>query len=534
MRLVSVEEMKEIEQNALTNGISNDTLMQRAGAGVGQWISEMYLEDDPQMIIGLIGKGNNGGDGLLALRFLIEKGWNAIAILAGRSEGDLLVRGFQSAGGHVISWNSVNDLASFAQPEFAQAIILDAVLGTGIKLPLREEVRQFLKSAGNVFFDHEIIALDCPSGTDCDNGAAAEETLPATVTLCIEAVKQGLVQEPATRYVGELGVISLNISDQGEDSEPDKFVVSADWVMAKLPERSDFSHKGTFGKSMVIGGSVNYCGAPVLAGNAAYRIGTGLVTLAVPQTVAGWMASSSPEITWLILDEMDGVIAENAASLILNRIADYSSLAIGPGVGREETTSAFLTDLLLPDKGKNRAQTGFVKSQEEKLQRKVLFPPVVLDADGLRWLSDQAEWFAKVTAEMVLTPHPGEMAALTGLSVSEIQANRLKTASKFAQKWGQVVVLKGAFTVVAAPDGRMGVIPVATSALAKAGSGDVLTGIIAGLLAQGMEKFEAAVCGAWIHARCGELAEEWTGTAASVLASDLIECIPEVLQMIQQ
>ncbi|NMC84497.1 MAG: NAD(P)H-hydrate dehydratase [Anaerolineaceae bacterium] len=533
MKLVSVAEMKQIEQQAVAAGVSNEQMMRRAGAGVGQWISEMYLEEDPQTVIGLIGKGNNGGDGLLALHFLLGKGWRAVAVLVGRSESDSLVREFQTAGGEIVSAPAPAALAHFQQPEFAQAILLDAVLGTGIKLPLREEVSQLLHSAAAVFDGHEVIALDCPSGVDCDSGAAAEEILPATATLCIEAVKQGLVQEPAARYVGELAVIPLDLPAEKQEDEPKKFVVSEEWVQARLPHRSAFSHKGTFGKVMVIGGSVNYCGAPVMAGNAAYRVGTGLVTLAVPQTVAGWMASSNPEITWLILDEMDGVIAENAAALIRERATDYSCLAIGPGIGREETTAAFLTDILLPDQAKKRAQTGFVKSAATRNAPEVTWPGIVLDADGLRWLAEQGNWAGRVNASLVLTPHPGEMAALTGLSIAEIQSRRLTVASEFAQKWGQVVVLKGAFTVVAAPDGRAGVIPVATSALAKAGSGDVLSGMIAGLLAQGMECFEAAVCGAWIHARCGELAEEWTGAAASVLASDLIDCIPEVLQMIQ-
>jgi NAD(P)H-hydrate epimerase len=242
------------------------------------------------------------------------------------------------------------------------------------------------------------------------------------------------------------------------------------------------------------------------------------------------IAGHLPEATWLVLNEEGGVISESAAEIILNNLNRVDCLVIGPGIAREETTFRFLEKIFFANltNNKNR-RIGFLYEETNEKINDGSFPAIVLDADGLRWLAEQSDWFTKINKKMVLTPHPGEMSVLTGLSVDEIQKDRMNVASQFAKKWNQVVVLKGAFTVIASPDGRANVIPLASSALAKAGSGDVLSGMIASLFGQGLPLFEAASSAAWIHAKAGIQSAKTVGTEASVLATDIIKAIPLIL-----
>jgi NAD(P)H-hydrate epimerase len=303
-------------------------------------------------------------------------------------------------------------------------------------------------------------------------------------------------------------------------------------VASLLPDRPADAHKGTFGTALIAAGSVNFTGAALLAGQAAYRAGAGLVTLAVPSVLHAVLAGQLPEATWLLLPHEVGVISANAAEVLAKDFEHATALLIGPGLGLEDTTRDFIERLLTGKTGPKRSagQMGFMPGQGPKADEKnATLPPLVFDADGLKLLARLPEWPKLLPAGAILTPHPGEMAILTGISKEEIQTDRLATARKYAQSWGHIVVLKGAFTVVAAPDGRVTVIPVASSALARAGTGDVLAGLIVGLRAQGVEAFEAAVAGAWIHAQAGLYAADDLGTTASVLAGDVLGSIPDVI-----
>jgi hydroxyethylthiazole kinase-like uncharacterized protein yjeF len=290
------------------------------------------------------------------------------------------------------------------------------------------------------------------------------------------------------------------------------FVPDADWVRNELPIRPLDAHKGTFGTALVVAGSTNYTGAALLAGKAAYRIGAGLVTLGIPSPLHSALSGQFPEATWILLPHKKGVIAEDACRVLSDNLERITALLIGPGLGLDESTGRFLSKLL---------------SNNMKL------PPAVIDADGLKLLKEIPDWPSRLTKPAVLTPHPGEMAILTGLSIENIQEDRLEIASRFSREWGHVVILKGAFSVVASPDGQAAVIPVASPALARAGTGDVLAGIIVGLLAQGITAFPAAVAGAWIHAYAGLNAAQSIGNTASVLAEDLIMGIINVLNDLQ-
>jgi hydroxyethylthiazole kinase-like uncharacterized protein yjeF len=223
------------------------------------------------------------------------------------------------------------------------------------------------------------------------------------------------------------------------------------------------------------------------------------------------LAGHLPEVTWIPLPHENGFIARDGASTVAQNLSRATALLIGPGFGLEETTKDFLAKLLEAPK----------------------VPPLVVDADGLKLLAQIPDWHAKLPALSVLTPHPGEMSVLTGLSKKQIQADRENVAAKYAQQWGHIVGLKGAFTVIAVPDGRIAVLPFASAALARAGTGDVLAGLIVGLRAQGVDAFEAAVAGAWIHARAGLTSLEVVGSAASVLAGDVLDCVNDVMSELQ-
>jgi len=264
----------------------------------------------------------------------------------------------------------------------------------------------------------------------------------------------------------------------------------------------------------------------MLAGKAAYRSGAGLVTLAVPAPLHRVLAGHFPEATWILLPHEMGVISADAGNVLNKNLERPTALLIGPGLGVEDTTRDFFADFIGGSSNKSSQRLGFVAFPiEGGLDEDIVLPPTVIDADGLKLLKKIDNWQEKIPAPAVLTPHPGEMSELTGLSTTEIQVNRRSIAEEYSRIWGHVVVLKGAHTIVASPDSRMTIIPIATASLARAGTGDVLAGLIVGLLAQGIEPYDAAVAGCWIHARAGLHAEVSVGNSASVIAGDVLDMV---------
>jgi NAD(P)H-hydrate epimerase len=521
--------MQAIEKEADAGRLTYDQMMENAGQGLADIILGLYVGDEPSEVIGLVGPGNNGGDTLVALSTLAAQGWKARAYLVKRKKDDLVKR-FLEAGGEVLS--KENPFEQLAEAIETADVFLDGIFGTGIKLPLKKDVAEFLSEVNDVLDGLDeppfIIAVDCPSGVDCDTGEVADEAIAADLTVTMAAVKQGMLQLPAFEYVGDLKVVDIGLpNDLASFTDIKTEVADEESVAALLPERPLDSHKGTFGTALIAAGSVNYTGAVLLAGEAAYRVGAGLVTLAVPAPLHGALSGRFPEATWVLLPHELGVISRDASEVFAKNLERATALLVGPGFGTEDTTKEFIENLL---KGKvlarkATARIGFVHQESEKKEEKNSeMPPMIFDADGLKLLAKIPDWHKLVPAPAILTPHPGEMAVLTGLSKEEIQADRQEIAAKYAKEWRHVVILKGAFTVVAAPDGRMTVIPVASPALARAGTGDVLAGLIVGLRAQGLEAFEAAVAGAWIHAQAGLYAADDLGTTASVLAGDVLFC----------
>jgi hydroxyethylthiazole kinase-like uncharacterized protein yjeF len=541
MKLVTVPQMRSIEQEADGSGLTYQDMMENAGHNLSREIMRLaYAQDDDEeaiQVLGLVGPGNNGGDTLVALTHLAEKDWKARAYFIRRKiSGDPLAKRLEEADGEVFSAEKDEGFQQLQTFIENADVVLDGVLGTGFKLPLKEDVASILNAVKDIVAKMEwppyMVAVDCPSGIDCDTGEASPQTIPAEATVTMAAVKQGLLKLPAYNLCGEFRVVDIGSLDDLKTWQAVKSeVADEEMILSLLPKRPADAHKGTFGTAVIAAGSVNYTGAAMLAGKAAYRVGTGLVTLAVPAAVHVALAGQFPEATWVLLPNEMGVIASGAAKVLIENLGRATALLVGPGLGLEDTTKDFIAYLLDATLEKSpHGHLGFVKSQEEKEKAKsVTLPALVFDADGLKLLAKIPHWPKLLPAPAILTPHPGEMAALSGLTVEDIQKDRLTIARKHAQEWGHVVVLKGAFTVVAAPDGRTTTIPVATPALARAGTGDVLAGLITGLRAQGMDAYDAARVGAWIHAQAGLTAVEIVGTPVAVMAGDVLEAVPDVI-----
>jgi NAD(P)H-hydrate epimerase len=443
---------------------------------------------------------------------------------------DWVIEGYERSGGKVFSQPDKQRLVDLLK---ASDFILDGIIGTGFTPPMREDLSGVLKFIKSHCTEKRVIAVDCPSGVDCLTGTAEDATLPATLTVCMEGVKTGMMRFPAFDYAGEITAVDVGILKKiHKIKEIHAYVIDPEMVVNVLPDRKAYSHKGTFGSVLVCGGSVNYPGAPIFTANAAYRVGCGLVKTAVPERIYDVAVSQCPESTWVILDEENGVICDKAEKVVRNEMGKVNCLAIGPGIGLEEPTFRFIKGILTTVESSVRKNgAGFLQGTIDHETGEKISCPVVIDADALRLLARIPEWSKKLSQSVVLTPHPGEMSSLTGLSIDEIQNQRIEICQQYAKEWQQVIVLKGPLTVIVSPEGKMAINPIASSALAKAGSGDILTGIIAGLVAQGAGLFDAAVAGVWIHGMAGVLAAEKLHVEESVGVADIISSIGAAIQL---
>jgi hydroxyethylthiazole kinase-like uncharacterized protein yjeF len=511
-KYLSIAEMLSVEREANEKGLSYAIMMENAGTNLAFWINREYHHCNPRSVLALVGSGNNGGDALVALCRLIDLGWHTVAVIVReRAEDDPLIQRYSRMGGSIFVMKE-NDPDSFLSGLFQRiSVLIDGVLGTGARLPLPSDTAHILGYAQRLLLDNQrkihVVALDCPSGVNCDNGEAAAETIAAGVTYTMAGIKHGLLRFPAASLVGTLRVGSIGeLAALTAWTNITRGVLTDEDVFPYLPQRSRDAHKGSFGTALIVAGSGNYPGAMLLAGEAAYRIGCGLVTIAIPELIFSAVAGIFREATWVRLPHTNGWIDKDAVNAISANLPKASAFLIGPGLGIDPVTCAFV----------------------KKLIQKPL-PTSVIDADALKLIARIPKWDSIISSMTVLTPHPGEMAVMTGLPKEEIQINRVEIAEAYASKWNKVVVLKGAYTVVSEPNGRSMIVPVATPALARAGTGDVLAGLIVGLLAQGLDPFRAAYMGAYIHALAGLKAEEYLGNSASVLASDVLKMIPGVI-----
>ncbi len=538
MKYVSVAEMIAIEKESDQLGHTYSKMMEHAGRGLAEVVHETFSDLGKKSILGLIGSGNNGGDTLVALSYLAAWGWETTAyIVSPRPVDDSLMERARQAGSEILDIESDARHKKLTTALKNSSVMMDGILGTGIRLPLRSQVSKILDFV-KVTLSHidsplYVVAVDCPSGVDCNSGEAAPQCIPAQMTVTMAAIKQGLLRFPAYNFVGEIELVAIGLPENlPAYTAIQREVIDINWVRQILPARPLDAHKGTFGTALVVAGSLNYTGAAALSGEAAYRSGAGLVTLGVPAPLHTSLAGQLPEVTWLLLPHDLGVVAAAAVKVLQENFERVTAMLIGPGFGQEACTGEFLSRLLGADLQKEAPSIGFLNSNKKSPTASSNLPPLIIDADGLKLLAKIPDWPSQLPASTILTPHPGEMVVLTGLSASEIQMDRLAVAERFASEWDHIVVLKGAHTVITSPDGRTAVIPVASPALARAGTGDVLAGLIVGLRAQGLGAYEAAAAGAWIHAQAGLLAADILGSTAAVLAGDVLAALVDVLAIL--
>ncbi|RLT47319.1 MAG: NAD(P)H-hydrate epimerase [Chloroflexi bacterium] len=491
-------------------------------------------------VLVLVGPGNNGGDGLVAARHLAQAGATVKAYcLKPRAAADPQLIAALGAKVFVADAESDQRLRVFTNVLRGTQVLVDALFGTGARRPMPETAAQLLRKAHAHILQTPgalNVAVDCPSGYDCDTGEMDRDTMPAALTVTFGAAKFGQLAPGGADAIGDLQVADIGWpADMPALQAIKPQLATAVDVLASLPPRPRSAHKGTFGTALVVAGSVNYTGAAYLAAAAAYRIGTGLVTAAVPNAIYPMLAGQLPEATWLLLPADMGVIAGKAAAVLRKELGAANALLLGPGWGQEKPTAEFLRQLLQDGEraGKESGMGFGVRSAiAPAAAQPAKLPPTVVDADALKLLTAIDEWWLRLPAPAVLTPHPGEMGVLSGLGRDAVQADRIGVALRCSAQWGHVVLLKGAYSVVAAPDGRVTVQPFATAALARAGTGDVLAGMIVGLLAQGVAPYEAAVAAAYLHGLAGQLAAARVGAMASVLAGDVLAAIPAALQAV--
>lgn len=506
MRIVSVDQMRELERRTFAQGLSEDELQRRAGSEVARVVAALRTE--PGTALALVGTGNNGRDAWIAAERLLERRWGAALYLCPRhSIADRELHHFEALGGRLF-WCAPEDVeGSLSRAAQGASVILDGLLGIGARGAPRAPLDGIIQALNAQRAKDQslcVVAVDNPSGLDPDTGTAAGVVIIADVTIVLGGLKRGLVNAPATKFTGELRLGEIGVVD-GPPGAPE--VLSPATLQGLLPPRPVDAHKGTFGRLLVVAGSEQYVGAAYLVCGAAVRSGAGIVTLAAPRWLRDVVAARLPEITYLPLPE-GGPAGDGPACIerISSRLKSFDALAIGPGLSTEGTVPELVESVL-------------------KLAGEIGIPAAV-DADALNVLASRPGWTDWIARNLVLTPHPGELARLLG-GAAPASEPAWELARRLGEEWGLTVALKGALTAIGSPQGAW-VHPHPNPGLATAGTGDVLTGIIGGLLARGMDPTTAARLGVWVHGRAGSVAT--AGLAGGGLAaSDLLREIPGAL-----
>lgn len=491
-------QMRELDRATIEDvGIPGPVLMERAALGVSSLIAERYPDGHTLFVCG---PGNNGGDGLAAARQLHLAGHPVACVVAASSAADLspdAALNFKAAQKAEVNLR-MGEVPDYLWDE--TAVVVDCLLGTGASGELRGRIAEFarrINAAGARGVP--VVAVDVPTGVDAATGSIATGTVAADVTITFHAPKTGLVCPPGSEAAGEVVVWEIGIPESLEP-EPDLWVVTADDV--NIPGRRVDDHKYRAGYVAVVAGSGDYPGAAWLAGQAAYRTGAGYVRLLMTAGGAGAMRARLVET---VLAEVGPGDYLTDAARVLELLADerLGAAIVGPGLGRNPDTVQAVRRVILES-----------------------MVPAVLDADGIYAFAGAPESLRDRPA-LVLTPHVGELATLLGRSAAELSRAGLAAARHAAAATGQVVLLKGSSTVIATPAGEARVVVQGPPQLASAGTGDVLSGVIGALLAKGLDPFEAAYAGAWIHAEAGRIGA--VTDPQGVLAGDLVELLPEAV-----
>jgi len=506
--------MRGLEGRSEKLGMRKDLLMDNAGFSVADAVSKLVGPLTGLKIVSLIGSGNNGSDCLIAGGHLARWGASVTAIILKRRTGpDPKLHEAMDRGVSLVDLSNTKGKISFSSVESLLTnahVILDGILGIGIDLPVRDPLKTFLFDFQSSNLEKaKVFAIDVPTGVNSDTSEVDSHSIKPDVTFALGFLKPCHVFQPASEFCGDISVLEIGLPGELQ-SEPKVSVLSVEDIVLTLPERHISAHKGTFGKGIIVGGSDRYIGAPILAASAALKSGLGLITIATYDNLVDTMAGMLTEATFLRLKEeiVDTNPVMNMARQICDELGDYKVLLIGCGLGTSATSRRLFENLMLSD---------------------LKLPQLVMDADGLNILSKVPKWWDKISANSVLTPHAKEMSRLTRLSVEEIQSDRLNVAKYFAGEWGVILVLKGANTVIADPNGFAIISPFANPILSSAGTGDVLAGLITGFLGQSCSPMEAACLGVYLHGQTAEKLSSQIGTSG-LLAGDLIDELPYTIK----
>lgn len=512
MKLVTAKEMKALDVQAQNDyAMPGILLMDNAAQAVAEAVHEALTALEGERVVIFCGGGNNGGDGLGAARWLQSYGVSVRAFVVGAAldavQGDaaLELAMFTKAGGRVEALSTEDDWVLAELAASKADVLVDALLGTGFHGELEGDVLRACELLNKS--EKYILAVDIPTGVNADNGAVCEQAVRADHTVTMALVKTGLLLYPGREYCGDIELADISMPVKlVEEYQSDKYRLTDEIVRELLPLRKANAHKGDVGRVVICAGSPGYTGAAALASDAAVKAGAGLVSLYTPLSSRDVLAIKLTEVmVHGLLERMPGILGGGAASDVASSAEAADVLAIGPGLGTSESTQEAVRTIL-----------------------QKITTPVVIDADALTALAGHTEILAAMQAQKVLTPHPGEMARLTGLEIAEIEADRINVAKKYAEEWQAIVVLKGAPTVIGCPNGTVYVNSTGNSSLATGGSGDVLTGIIAGLAAQEISLQEAAICGVYLHG----LAAELTGIDIGLAAGELAALLPQAREQV--
>jgi ADP-dependent NAD(P)H-hydrate dehydratase / NAD(P)H-hydrate epimerase len=494
-------EAGELDRATQERGISADTLMEAAGREVADAALRLVGGAYGRRAVVVCGKGNNGGDGLVAARYLDREGVRTTALLleddafSGPAASNLAR--LETTSVRRRAWSSRE-----LERELERAdVAIDAIFGTGFRGPPAGPFAETIEelAASSV----PLVSVDIPSGVHGETGAVEGPAVRADLTVTFGAPKPGLVLLPGATYAGVVEVEPIGFPEDLIHSE--LVLVDAEDVAAMLPPREADTHKRSAGYAVVVGGSRLMTGAVALAGAAAYRAGAGLVAVAVPESILPVTQGAVREAVFVALPETDAGTAVGGSPRLDEVLGQAASLAVGPGMTTDERTAGWIREL--------------VRSSEV---------PVVLDADGLNAFAGHAEDLADRKADLILTPHAGEFAHVAGVSTGEVATDRVRHVRELAARTSATVLLKGSRTLIASADGRVRINPTGGPFLATGGTGDVLTGMIAALLARGCSPLDAGSAAAFIHGVAGELAGRERGVGTT--ASDVLERVPRAMR----
>ena len=518
MKVVTAAEMRQIDQDTIEGiGIPGIVLMETAGSAIVRAIEQYY--PTCQRIGIFVGKGNNGGDGLVIARQLAHAGRDVHLFLVSPPDsftGEAAINlqiakrlGLQIE--EILTDTGLDGTGTVPTTLASCELFVDAILGTGLRGTVRDPMATVINTINDLAIP--ILSVDLPSGLDADTGNPLGNCVAADTTVTIGLPKRGLLVHPGAELAGKLEIVDIGFPEQVVEAQGIKvsWTTTAQASQWLLP-RPASSHKGTYGRVLVVAGSTGMTGAAALASEAALRAGAGLVTLAIPKHLNPILEGLLPEVMSFPLPETEvGSLSASAASAILEFAEKTKSvLAIGPGLSQHPDTVALVHELVR-------------ENREQKLDRRM-----VVDADGLNALSQAPEIISLLDSEAVLTPHPGEMSRLTSTSVPSLEADRIGTAQRFASEHNLTLVFKGAPTVTGLPNGDVWINSTGNSGMATGGMGDVLTGIIAGLMAQGHSSETAAVLGVYIHGLAGDIAADAFGRHG-LIASDVLKAVPRAI-----